>query len=165
MTPAARKPAASRKSKPEAPKEKPKDVPVDALMDEKDPVMEIDLLEPERGELEIAGERYELLLMTELGIAEQHKLKREIEEYDRLWNQARLSPKDRKRLKQLLDQLFEQVLFAPDELKRKMNDSARNQVVLGFAVAPVAKALAQQAKMEEKEKEEQEARAASTTET
>lgn len=151
MTPAAPAP-------PETP-EVPPDV-MDALQNA--PIIEIDTLDPERGEVSINGELYEIKLLAEYGIADQHRLKRELKQYDDLWKKGSLTAKEEKQLKARLDHIFTEVLIAPKELKAKVKDQGRQQVVMAFTLAP----LVQEAAREAKEiAERQEARSGSTSET
>lgn len=110
---------------------------------EKDDAPLLDLsTQVERPFIKVDGEPYELAVKDDFGIEEQHRLTAYGRRFDELFKRNNLSDKDRTRLKLLLDYMFDKVLLAPDEIKRKLGDDQRSQVVLAFTYAPLAKAVA-----------------------
>lgn len=102
-----------------------------------DPILSLTTLAPERPTVEIDGTLYELHVLDDFSIEEQHRLTVDGNEYDRLWSSENLTSKQEKRLSLLLNRMFEMVLIAPPEVKAKLNPSQRSQVVLAFTLAPL----------------------------
>ena len=114
-----------------------------------EPVLDIKTLAPERERVRIDGELYDLAIMADFGIEEQQQMTRDGREFDTLWKASdELTPTDKQRLKQLLDRMFERVLLAPQTIKNKLNDDHRQQVVLAFTIAPLAKAAREEEEAE-----------------
>jgi len=115
-----------------------------------EPVLDLSTLAPVRSRINIRtkehpdGKLYELRSMDDFGIEEQQQLTRHGAEFDQLWNTDKLNSAQRKRLKMLLDGMFERVLDAPPEVMAALTDGQRSQVVLSFTLAPLAQAAARQ---------------------
>lgn len=122
-----------------------------------EPLLDISTLAPTRQTISIDGTLYELRLMEDFGIADQQALTRDGEEFDRLWNQEKLSKNERARLEMLLGRMFDKVLPLPDEVRAKLSDAHKARVVLTFTVAPLLIGAAQT------ETETEAAESASTT--
>jgi hypothetical protein len=90
------------------------------------------------------GKVYELRVIDDFGIEDQQQLTREGAEFDKLWNTDRLNGAQRKRLKMLLDHMFDRVLDAPADIRARLSDGQRSQVVLAFTLAPLAAAAQRQ---------------------
>jgi hypothetical protein len=97
------------------------------------------------------GKQYELRIMDDFGIEDQQQLTREGAEFDKLWNTDKLNGKQSKRLKMLLDNMFDRVLDAPSEIRAQLRDGQRSQVVLAFTLAPLAAAAQRQQETQARE--------------
>lgn len=108
------------------------------IEDTDEPLLDLSALAPKRPKVRIRTEKnpegglYELRVPSELGIIEQQELRSEGAEFAKLWNNDKLSPGGKNRLKKLLDQMFERVLIAPDEIKAQVKDEERQAVVVVF---------------------------------
>ena len=111
-----------------------------------EPLLIIKTLKPDRATVEIDGEEFELRLYRDFGVAEQQELTQDGQEFDSLWRQRQLTPKERKRLKTLLDRMFDKVLDAPAPVKAKLNDEERQDVVTNFSLAPLRMAAREEEK-------------------
>lgn len=133
------------------------DAPVAQEHDEDAPLLELSTLAPKRPTVNIKhkdekGETverlFELRINDDFGIEMQQRLARDGAEFERLWNTDDLKPAQRKRLKLLLDRMFNQVLDAPKEVREQLRDGQRAQVVLCFTLAPLAAAAKAQKSLE-----------------
>lgn len=121
----------------------------DTQAPEHEPILDISTIAPERPAVRIRtakdpdGTLYELKLLAEFGIADQQSLVRDGQAFDTLFNKDVLTGNERKRLKQILDRMFEKVLIADAKVKLLCNDHVRSQVVTAFTVAPLVMAAAQ----------------------
>lgn len=116
----------------------------------------LDLSKTEREVVKLRdGSQRELKNLNEFGITEQHKLRRQGQEFDKLWEQdGELSDDDKSRITFLLNELFERLVLAPESVKKKVKEGDRAQVVLIFTSAPYATLLAMaRAQAEEAETE------------
>lgn len=113
----------------------------DGEQDDDAPLLDLST-QVDRPFIKVDGDPYELAVKDDFGIEEQHRLTAYGRRFDELFKRNNLSEKDRGRLKLLLDYMFDKVLLAPDEIKRKLGDDQRSQVVLAFTYAPLAKAVA-----------------------
>lgn len=120
-----------------------------------EPLLDLTTLEPERQLVVIKtkedpdGKSYELRTMADFGIAEQQWLSQAGREYQRLWDKVKLTDREKRRLKHLLDEMTDKVLDAPKEVIKTLKDWQRAQVVLAFTVAPLASAMMETALPEE----------------
>lgn len=119
-----------------------KPTPDDAVEDPNEPLLELSTLAPKRPTITIDGEMFELKVLGDFGIEEQQRIHREGADYQDLWNRSDLNKAGQKRMKMLLEHLFAKVLDAPPEVKNKLNDEQKAQVVLTFMVAPLQRAMA-----------------------
>ena len=109
-------------------------------------------LEP-RPTIEIDGTNYELRHRREFSIIEQHQMQVEGDEFDALWERKeQLNSKQRQRLKNVLDSMYNKVLLAPKEVMDGLDDESRRAVVLTFTRAPLL--MAELEGMEIREDEE-----------
>ena len=103
------------------------------------------------------GEVYELRLLDDFGIEEQQQLLSWSRRFEALWNKEDkdLSPRERVKLKWLLNAMFIKVLDAPDEVKRDIDDTVKSRVVTAFTMVPLLERQKREAE-EAREKEERE---------
>lgn len=99
------------------------------------------------------GKLYELASHDDFGIIEQHRLKADVDSYDKLWEKEDLTDTERERLKELLDRMFEKVLDAPKTIKAQIGDHQRAQIVRAFHYAPAVTA-ARERELREQEQEQ-----------
>lgn len=115
-----------------------------------DPLLEVEAFLPDRPTMRLRMDRdddgttYEIRLMREFGIVDQHALTQDGNEFDKLWNSPRLTHKEGQRLKTVLDRMFDKVLIAPREVKDLLDDQTRANVVRTFTYAPFVMEAAQQ---------------------
>lgn len=108
------------------------------------PLVDLDEGASERPTARFGGERYDIRILDDFGIRQQQKLTRDGREFFRLWSSdEELSEEDGTRLERLLHEMFEAVFDAPEDIKAKLSDGKRAQVVLGFTLAPLAQRMAQ----------------------
>lgn len=108
-------------------------------------------LEP-RPTIEIDSVNYELRHRREFSIIEQHQMQVEGDEFDGLWERKeQLNSKQRQRLKNVLDSMYEKVLLAPREVKDRLDDESRRAVVLTFTRAPLLMSEIEMGPMEDDE--------------
>lgn len=102
------------------------------------PRINLDDEEPTRDTVQVDGKFYEIARLDDFGIFEQQKLDRDGREFSALWTSMdQLTDDQGKRLKMLLDRIFDKLLpDAPKAVKAKFKDAKRAELVLGFSVAP-----------------------------
>lgn len=117
--------------------------PRDEEPDVQEPMLEVEAFAPDRPTIKVhtspddtQGTIVEIALMREFGIADQQRLTKDGEEYQRLWDKDSLTKKEGDRLKQVLDRMFDKVLYAPAKLKALIDDQQRASVVTAFTYAP-----------------------------
>jgi hypothetical protein len=120
-----------------------------------EPLLDLETLAPKRLTIKIDGERYEIATMNDLGVQEQARRDREGTEFRELFEKKKPSKADGERLKELLDRLFDEVCLAPEEVKARLSDYQRQQVVVTFTAAPLMARMRKE-EAEEKAKEEEE---------
>ena len=101
------------------------------------PILDLNTINPDRTTILVDKEPYELHLMGDYGIAEQHALTKEWAEFDELWEK---DPKDLNkaeggRLGLILDRMIRKALMAPAGVVARLNDEQRRQVVQVFMSA------------------------------
>lgn len=104
------------------------------------PLIDFDEIAPTRPTVRFDGKLYELRLTDDFGIEKQHALKRDGDEFLKLWNSEEEDDATGERLNMLLERMFEEVLDAPRTVKAKFNDSKKARVVLAFRMAPLLEA-------------------------
>lgn len=116
-----------------------------------EPLVDLDDVAPDRPTVRFQGALYEMATLDDFGIQDQHGLTRDGREFFRLWSSDdELTKSQKQRLTMLLERMFEKVFIAPDEVKAKLSDGKKSQVVLGFTLAPLAqRAAAQQIQTDE----------------
>lgn len=132
---------------------RPKLEPLPDLEDEtEEPLAELSLLEPVRPTVRIKSKRhpegklYELRELNDFGLLEQHALKRDGAEFDRLWRRDKLTKTEGQRIEMLLERLFDQALIVPDEdadIKTRLRDGQKANVIMLFTSAPAIRAAVQ----------------------
>jgi hypothetical protein len=118
-----------------------------------EPIVDLDLEKPEQT-VRSGGKLYRLKTLDEFGLARQQRLNRDFSEFSELYRSSEeLSDTDEQRLVMLLDRVFGDVLDAPASVKKKLTETQKAAVVLGFMLAPSM----QQAAQIEQEKAREEA--------
>ncbi len=112
------------------------------------PILDLQTVAPAKPTILIDSKPYEIHLMGDYGIEEQHVISREQAEFDRLWetDPKDLKREEKKRLGLILDRLVRKALDAPSEVIDKLNDEQRKEVVQVFISAraqSLQRALAQ----------------------
>jgi hypothetical protein len=128
--------------------------------DEEDDVLDLTSIIPSRKLVRIPthsnplGEVHELRLLDDFGIEEQQQLLGWSRRFEALWNKEGkdLTPRERVKMKWLLNAMFFRVLDAPDEVKRDVDDTIKSRVVTAFTMVPL---LERQKRENEKEQEEE----------
>ena len=100
------------------------------------------------------GEVHELRLLDDFGIEEQQQLLSWSKRFEALWNKdgKDLTPKERVKMRWLLNAMFWKVLDAPDEVKRNVDDTIKSRVVTAFTMVPLLERQRREAQ-EEAERE------------
>lgn len=116
-------------------------------------------LDQERPKVSVRGSLYSLAILDDFGIRDEHQIKADAEEFDKLWgSKKRLTETQSKRLDQLLQSLFVQLRGdIPDELEldgetKPIPDAWKAKVVLAFWRGP----LLIEARLEAKKQAEEE---------
>lgn len=124
-------------AKPEGVKPDEKPDPADAV-----PALRVKTEKRVRPTIEIDGKFYDLRVLGDFGIGKQQTLNRDGREFYQLWtSDDELTEDQQKRLKQLLERMYAEVLDAPKTVMRKLNDAEKADVVLTFTLAPLRNAM------------------------
>lgn len=101
------------------------------------------------------GEVHELRLLDDFGIEEQQQLLSWSKRFEALWNKEGkdLNPRERVKMKWLLNAMFLKVLDAPDEVKHDVDDTIKSRVVTAFTMVPLLERQKREAEREETEDE------------
>lgn len=113
--------------------------------DYEEPLLELSTLAPKRPTVTIDENIYELRAAGELGIVEEQELRSEGAEFAKLWGKEDLTANGRKRLKMLLDKMFDRILMAPEEVKAGLSDSQRQRLIMVFTRRKMREELGQMA--------------------
>lgn len=129
------------------------------------PILDLDTVAPQRTTILIDKKPYELKLLGDYGIEEQHVIDRMQAEFDRLWetDPEQLKEEEKKRLGLLLEKLIVKAVDAPKTVINKLNDEQKKQVVQVFISAPLRNL--QKALQETVKEMADQARTGSTSET
>lgn len=102
------------------------------------------------------GEVHELRLLDDFGIEEQQQLLSWSKRFEALWNKdgKDLTPRERVKMKWLLNAMFFKVLDAPDEVKRNVDDTVKSRVVTAFTMVPLLERQKREAEQEAQQEED-----------
>lgn len=126
--------------------------------EDEDKVLDLTTLAPSRRLVKLPtpqnpkGETFELRLLDDFGVRDQQRLLSWSKKFESLFNkEEELTDNEAERMVHCLNQVFERVLDAPENVKKKMPETVRTRVMTGFSIAPLL--ARQEAALEERKKQ------------
>ena len=125
----------------------------------KKPMLDFDEQPEDREWVKWKEKGYEIRLLDEFGIAEQHRLTRDGREFSKIMSSEAELPAEEQaaqdaRLVMLKDRLFDALIVASEEERATFSDAKRAAIIMGFMPAPLhqvvtmLRAMAQEAQSE-----------------
>lgn len=101
------------------------------------PILDLNTLNPQRPPIHIDGATYELKLMGDYGIEDQHLIGAESNQFNELWatDPKNLKREEKKQLKLILDRLFSKAVDLPKDVAARLDDDQRRKIVQVFTSA------------------------------